>query len=96
MYALLHHKTHKVSTLLHKQRWNSTRQNIPLETFEVTIYVTVDTTKMAYSSQAKIAARGYHVYKNLTWSNTKQGDFITLKIQTDKESKKNSSILLRY
>ena len=43
---------------------------------------------MAYSFQAKIAARVYHVYKHLTWSNAKQGDFITLKIQTDKESKK--------
>ena len=53
MYALLHHKTHKVSTLLHKQRWNSTRQNIPLETFEVTIYVTVDTTKNGVQFSSK-------------------------------------------
>ena len=43
---------------------------------------------MAYSFQAKIAARGYHVYKNLTWSNAKQGDFGTVEIETDKESKK--------
>ena len=44
--------------------------------------------KMAYSFQAKITARGYHVYKNLTWSNAKQGDFGTVEIETDKESKK--------
>ena len=36
-------KQHEVSTLLHKQRWSSTRQNIPFETFEVTIYATLDT-----------------------------------------------------
>ena len=43
---------------------------------------------MAYSFQAKSAARGYHVYKNLAWSNPKQGDFVTVQIETDKESKK--------
>ena len=43
MYVLLHHKTtHEVNTLLHKQRWSSTRQNIPFETFEVKIYATLD------------------------------------------------------
>ena len=46
--------------------------------------------RMAFSFQAKIAARGYHVYKNLAWStysNAKQEDFITVEIGTDKESK---------
>ena len=43
---------------------------------------------MAYSFQAKIAARGYHVYKNMAWSNAKQGYFVTVEIETDKESKK--------
>ena len=44
MYALLRHKaTHKVRTLLHKQRWSSTRQHIPFESFEVTIYAILDT-----------------------------------------------------
>ena len=33
----------KQYTLLHKQRWSSTRQNIPFKTFEVTIYATLDT-----------------------------------------------------
>ena len=45
---------------------------------------------MAFSFQAKIAARGYHVYKNLAWStysNAKQEDFITVEMGTDKESK---------
>ena len=43
-YALLHHKTtHEVSTLLHKQQWSTTRENIPVATFEVTIYATLDT-----------------------------------------------------
>ena len=43
---------------------------------------------MVYSFQAKIGARGYHVYKNLAQSNAKQGDFVTVEIETDKESKK--------
>ena len=43
---------------------------------------------MAYSFQAKIAALGYRVYKNLAWSNANQGDFVTVEIETDKESKK--------
>ena len=46
MYALLRHKTiHKVSIFLYKQWWSSTRQNIPFETFEVTIIVTLDKSK---------------------------------------------------
>ena len=93
MYALLRHKTtHEVSALLHRQRWSSTRQNIAFEITEVTIYATLDTRrKMAYSSQAKIVACGYHVYKNLAWSNAKQRDFVTVEIETDKESKKTDS-----
>ena len=44
MYALLRHKTtDEVSTLLHKQRWSSAKRDIPFETFEVTIYATLDT-----------------------------------------------------
>ena len=50
---------------------------------------------MAYSFQAKIAACGCLVYKNLACSNAKQGDFVTVEIETDKESKK-ISILLCY
>ena len=43
---------------------------------------------MAYSSQAKVASRGYHVYKSLTWSDVKQGDLVTVEIETNKESRK--------
>ena len=42
MLFLRHKTTHVVSTFLHKQPWSSTRQNIPFETFEVTIYATLD------------------------------------------------------
>ena len=41
--------------------------------------------KMVYIFQAKIAARGYHVYKNLAWNNAKQGNFVTVEIETDKK-----------
>ena len=43
--------------------------------------------KMGYSFQAKIETRGYHIYKNLAQSDAKQGDFVTVEIETDKESK---------
>ena len=43
---------------------------------------------MACSFLAKIAACRYHVYKNMGWSNAKQGDFVTVEIETDKESEK--------
>ena len=36
-------KQDEIGTLLHKQRWSSTRQNIPFLIFEVTIYATLDT-----------------------------------------------------
>ena len=67
MYALFRHKTtHEVIALLHKQQWSSTRKNIPFEIFEVTTYARLDSRrKNGYSFQAKIATRGYHVYKNL-------------------------------
>ena len=41
--------------------------------------------KMVYIFQAKIAARGYHVYKNFAWNNAKQGNFVTVEIETDKK-----------
>ena len=44
--------------------------------------------KTAYSFQAKITARGYYVYKRLVRSNAKQGDFVTVEIETDSKSKK--------
>ena len=47
---------------------------------------------MTYSFQAKISARGYHVCKQLAWSNAEQGDFVTVEIERDTESKKNRSI----
>ena len=43
---------------------------------------------MAYNFQAKIADRRYHVYKNLALSNAKQGEFVTVEIEIEKESKK--------
>ena len=43
---------------------------------------------MAHSFQAKITPRFDDIYKNLAWSNAKQVDFVTVEIETDKESKK--------
>ena len=43
---------------------------------------------MTYSFQAKISARGYHVCNQLAWSNAEQGDFVTVEIERNEESKK--------
>ena len=62
MYPLLRHKTaYEVSTLLRNQRWSSTIQNIPFETFEVTIDATLDTRRknsIQFSSKNRLQKLG--------------------------------------
>ena len=41
---------------------------------------------MAYTVQAKIASRGYDVYKNVNWENVKAGEQVTIEIETNKDS----------
>ena len=43
---------------------------------------------MAYSFNATVAARGYHVYKSTTWVEAKVGDKVRVEIETGEESKK--------
>ena len=43
---------------------------------------------MAYSFKAQVAARGFHVYRNITWTDVKQGDPVSVEIETNEESKK--------
>ena len=38
--------------------------------------------------QAKITFRGYHVYKNTTWVDAREGDEVQVDIKTNKESMK--------
>ena len=40
----------------------------------------------SYSFEAKIASRGYHVYKNTTWMDAKVGDEIKVEVETNKDS----------
>ena len=81
MYALLRHKTtHEVRTLLPKQPWSSSRENIPFENFEVTFYATLDTKRKNGVQWSKKWSKN--------WSNAKQSDFVIVEIKTDKESKK--------
>ena len=35
--------------------------------------------------QAKIASQGYHVYKNTTWVDVRDGDEVQVDIETTKE-----------
>ena len=35
-----------------------------------------------------MAARGFHVYRNITWTDVKQGDSVSVEIETNEESKK--------
>ena len=41
---------------------------------------------MAYSFTAAVASRGYHVYKNTSWTNAKVGEKVTVEIETKKFS----------
>ena len=41
-----------------------------------------------YSFKAKIASRGYHVFKETAWSNAKEGDEVKVELETDKSSNK--------
>ena len=43
---------------------------------------------MASSFKAQVAARGFHVYRNITWTYVKQGDSVSVEIETNEESKK--------
>ena len=43
---------------------------------------------MAYSFKAQVAPRGFHVYRNITWTDVKQGDSVSVEIETNEESKK--------
>ena len=45
---------------------------------------------MASSFSAKIASRGFHVYKNTTWNDVKEGDKVLIDIE-----KKNQRKLIR-
>ena len=40
-----------------------------------------------YSFKAKIASRGYHVFKETTWNNVKEGDSVRVDVETNKLSK---------
>ena len=37
-----------------------------------------------YSFKAKIASRGYHVFKETFWSNAKEGDEVKVELETNK------------
>ena len=41
-----------------------------------------------YSFKAKIASRGYHVFKETSWSNAKEGDEVKVELETNKSSSK--------
>ena len=50
---------------------------------------------MAYSFKAQVAARGFHVYRNITWTDVKQGDSVSVETETNEESKKLIHIAVR-
>ena len=41
-----------------------------------------------YSFKAKIASRGYHVFKETSWRNAKEGDEVKVELETNKSSNK--------
>ena len=42
---------------------------------------------MAYAFQAKVASRGYHVFKNTSWENTTSGDKVKIQVEENKLSR---------
>ena len=40
-----------------------------------------------YSFKAKIASRGYHVFKEIIWNNIKERDNVRVDLETNKISK---------
>ena len=38
-----------------------------------------------YSFEAKIASRGYYIYKSTTWVNTKESDEVQVEIERNKD-----------
>ena len=48
---------------------------------------------MAYTVQAKIASRGYDVYKNVNWENVKAGEQVTIEIETNKDYQNRPGLL---
>ena len=49
-----------------------------------------------YSFKAKIASRGYHVFKETSWSNAKEGDEVKVELETNKSSKKLTHMLVPF
>ena len=89
-YALLRHKTLlEVSTWLYKQRWSSTRQNIPFETFEITIYAILDTVFKQKSQLMDIVF-------TKTWHGVMLNKEILLQWESQQRVEKNRPILLCY
>jgi len=43
---------------------------------------------MAYSFETIIASRGYHVYKETSWSDARVGDEVKVELETDKKTLK--------
>ena len=41
-----------------------------------------------YSFKVKIASRGYHVFRETSWSNAKEGDEIKVELKTNKSLNK--------
>ena len=55
---------------------------------EFFLFFVKSTTNML-SFDSKIAARGYHVYKNTTWKNAKAGQKVKVQVETNKSSKES-------
>ena len=49
-----------------------------------------------YSFKANIASRGYHVFKETSWSNAKGGDEVKVELETNKFKKKLTHMLVPF
>ena len=52
---------------------------------EIVRFFCKQNSNMAYSFQAKVVARDYHVYRDITWEEAKCGDEVLIDLKMDKK-----------
>ena len=56
--------------------------------FQIVLYFCDNFYIMNFAFQRKVASRGFHIYKNITWINVNIGQEISVQLETNDDSKK--------
>ena len=65
--------------------FDGVRISIKVVKCEIVRFFGKQNSNMAYSFQAKVVAREYHVYRNITWEEAKCGDEVLIDLKMDKK-----------